>query len=245
MPTLAPQKTAPYVRPNGVLSLIERQRRGKLPQPITTHTLRTIGVPASIAHQPILALKFLGLIDEDGYPTEAFIRLRDAGSADYPGVLADIVRAAYAPIFQIIDPTEDDHQRILDAFQPYQPGGQRERMVQLFLALCAEAGIVPKPEGPARIRTPRPPSANPRRQRDQGKPPPDPPPDTRTNGRDHVDPPPLDPPRSDYHRLLATLIDGLPSNRQWGSKTDRDNWLTAMTSMIDWLIKSPVEPDSP
>ena len=52
-----------------------------------------------------------------------------------------ILRQAYADIFSVIQPetaTDSDYDR---AFRPYIPGGQRGRMITLFLGLCREAGI--------------------------------------------------------------------------------------------------------
>jgi hypothetical protein len=87
------------------------------------------------------ALRFLGLVYEDGRPSDKFQALAGAPDDKYKELLDKIIREAYRAEFGMIDPGKDTQSKIMNAFQPYQPRSQTMRMVMLFLALCREAGI--------------------------------------------------------------------------------------------------------
>ncbi|MBA2275802.1 MAG: DUF5343 domain-containing protein [Chloroflexi bacterium] len=89
------------------------------------------------------ALRFLGLVDEGGNRLEGFEQLRRANTDEYPGVLAEVVRAAYLPVFTIVDPATDSDTAIADAFRGYEPAAQREKMISIFRGLCVRAGLIP------------------------------------------------------------------------------------------------------
>lgn len=145
---------APYAPPSAVLEIIRRYRDAGLMTPFTPDVLMRAGVSESLAPRTLQALQLLDLIDEEsGEPTSQFEAIRRATTDDYPGTLAETLRSAYAEVFQFVDPTRDNQQRIEDAFREYQPAGQRRRMVTLFLGLCQEAGIIE--DGPP-ARPPRP-----------------------------------------------------------------------------------------
>jgi Family of unknown function (DUF5343) len=141
---MAEDKFAPYAPAKAVLAVIERFRDRGLPDPLTTSSLEQIGIQASNAPRTLQALRFLGLVDEGGNRLPAFEGLRTAKTTEYPDQLAEILRAAYLPIFTITDPAEDTDVQISDAFRGFQPSSQREKMVSLFMALCRAAGIVTK-----------------------------------------------------------------------------------------------------
>ena len=67
--------------------------------------------------------------------------LAAAPEEQYREFLAGAIRSAYETDFARIDPAQDSQKQIIDAFRPYQPRSQTQRMVMLFLALCREAGI--------------------------------------------------------------------------------------------------------
>jgi hypothetical protein len=141
--------------------------------PLTTESLEHIGVPDSMTPRTLQAIKFLGLIDEAGQPTESFERIKRASTDEYHAQLAEVIRAAYLPVFSIVNPGQDGDVAIADAFRRYEPSNQREKMVALFRGLCMEAGIItskprqrgggrkPRPEGSAKVSTGKPSSPTP------------------------------------------------------------------------------------
>src|SRR4051794_17744382 len=109
------QLRAPYAPPASVLSVIRRMHARGLPELIDESVLAMSDVPDSLHTRTLAALRFLGLVDDRSRRTELFTRLGKATTEEYPPLLAEIVRAAYAPVFESgIDPAEDNDQRIMD-----------------------------------------------------------------------------------------------------------------------------------
>lgn len=154
--------TGPYAPVKNVLDVVHRLRDRGLPVPLTADSIQTLGIPPGNAPRTLQAVKFLGLIDGKGGLTEPAERIRRASTEEYPSLFAEIIRAAYVPVFQLVDPAEDGEVKIADAFRQYDPAGQREKMVTLFLGLCEEAAVVQKTERQSqrqaapRRETPRP-----------------------------------------------------------------------------------------
>lgn len=155
----AERPTGPYAPVKNVLDVVHRLRDRGVPIPLTADSLTTIGVPDGNAPRTLQALKFLGLVDGKGQLTESAERLRRANTEEYPTLFAEVIRSAYVPVFQLVDPAQDDEIKVADAFRQYDPAGQREKMVTLFMGLCEEADIVPdsdkraqRPTAPRRER---------------------------------------------------------------------------------------------
>lgn len=220
----------PYAPAFPVLTIIRRVRDRGLPETLSTDTLRQLGVAEGNADRVLRALRFLALIDDEDHRTGSFDRLGRTREAEYERYLAEIVHRAYAAIFSAVDPAKEGAIAIHDAFRPYQPTGQRQRMVSLFLSLCRESGIVAG--GPVRgqFRARRATGA----QRA-----------TATRGssgqlagapdrglgevpiglhRDRVD-----------NSLLLALIDRLPLDGTW-TKTQRDKWINAVAAAVDLAV---------
>jgi hypothetical protein len=142
---------APYAPPSTVLHVINHYRQRDVPGKVTPTDLIQIGVSASLAPRTMGALEFLGLIDEEeGTTTDAFRALRFANDEQFPSVLAGVLQGAYKDIFDHVDPGTATLAAITNAFFPYSPGGQRDRMVILFLGLVAAAGL-PIKEAPKQM----------------------------------------------------------------------------------------------
>jgi Family of unknown function (DUF5343) len=131
----------PYAPPSHVVAVLKRARSRNLPDRITTDFLSLAGIPSPMAPRTTFALKFLGLTEDDGSPTNALHAIAATGESEYRELLAKAIRTAYAADFERIDPGVDNQKAIADAFARYQPRSQTSRMVMTFLGLCREAEI--------------------------------------------------------------------------------------------------------
>ncbi len=212
---------APYAPAKSVLSVIERYRDRGLPAPLTADALATVGVARTMAGWAHSGLRFLGLIDGEGNRLEPFERLKRATTDEYPTILAEIVRNAYLPVFNIVDPAKDNEIKVADAFRQYEPAAQRERMVALFYALCEVANIVPPRVRRAVTQVD---SAQPRPQRNVKLKTP------------LTAPLPPEPTITDDLRVITALIQQLPKDRNW-SKARREKWVATMSAAVDLIVE--------
>lgn len=137
----------PYAAPSNVIAVLQRARSRNLPDRVDSDFMRLAGVPDRSHNRVGVALRFLGLTDEGRRPTDTLRSLAAARDEEYREVLSATIRDAYREDFERIDPAEDTHATVKDAFKPYEPRSQTDRMVMLFLGLCREAGI-PVSEAP-------------------------------------------------------------------------------------------------
>jgi hypothetical protein len=224
-------RAAPYAPPANVLAVIRRLRDRGLPEVLTVQELTRLGIPEGNAPRTLQALRFLGLVDEEGRRTPNFDRLARVSVNEYPETLAEIIQRAYEDVFAIVDPAEANDIDLHDAFRHFRPEKQWHRMVVLFSALCREAGLMPG-GSPERTRTRRP-AGNAEREtahRRSRKP------STSTEdfeeqqtGRDGGEI------GRDYS-LLVALIRQLPRDGRW-TKGHRDKWLQAMEVNLDLLLE--------
>jgi hypothetical protein len=133
-------KFAPYAPPSAVLRVIQHYRSRDIPEKITITNLMQIGVTEALANRTMAALRFLGLVREDETTTDEFRALRFASEDEYRNVLSGILNAAYKDVLDHINLESASERDLNNAFIPYSPGGQRSRMITLFLALAMEAG---------------------------------------------------------------------------------------------------------
>ena len=131
----------PYAATANITAVLDRVRRINLPDRINSDFLEVVGVPEVSRGRVAEALRFLGLIDEAGRPTDVLQSLAGAHDDEVRDLLAGAVRGAYADDFARVDPSQDPQPRIIAAFRRYQPRSQTPRMVMLFLGLCRAAGI--------------------------------------------------------------------------------------------------------
>lgn len=236
MSTESPVQHVPYAPPSAVVGVIRQLRNRGLTEPVTSNSLQQVGVSSGNAARTLQALKFLGLVDDEGQIADTFKRLKTAGTDEYPATLAEVLNNTYHPVFNVVDPAEDEMTRIEDAFRLFEPSRQRGRMVTLFLGLCHEAGLVGEDRAPKA-------QSSPRKQQSRHT--------TSQQGQPRKSPPkkppaqePLieEPPRretqeppTDYP-LVTAIVQQLPKNGKWTQKR-HDLWVHAMTSAVDLAIE--------
>lgn len=206
------------------MAVINGFRERGLATPFTHDVLVRAGISESLVPRVQKALEGLDLVDKDGNPTPQLIQLRAVKTDEFKETLAEIVRAAYAEVFQFVNPATDDATRIADAFRGYEPAGQRGRMVTLFLGMCEAAGLV-KPDASRSKAPPR-------------------------NGRKAV-PTPVRPfrgasvgPRATVRNdgggtmppALMGLLASLPTGGDGWTSAHRDKFVTAFEHVLDFTI---------
>lgn len=128
-----------YGPAKAVISVIERFRGAGLPAVLTVESLPRVSVSESLAPRTLQSLKLLDMIDERGKPTQQFEDLRRAPTAEFKPELIDLLKSAYAPVFEVVEPANATYEQVQDAFRSFTPQGQRDRMVSLFLSLLEYA----------------------------------------------------------------------------------------------------------
>ena len=131
----------PYTPPSNVKSVLQRLRTRNLPDRIDNEYLRDSGIPEGTIARTLFALRFLGLIDEGGLLNEPLKSIHTSTDEEYQAILSGLIREAYKEVFNVVDPSQDTQDRILNVFRRYTPASQRDRMVIFFLGMCREAGI--------------------------------------------------------------------------------------------------------
>jgi len=225
---------APYAATGNVVSVIRLFRQAGLSWPMTNDVIARTGVSEGNAPRTLNTFQFLKLIDEKGNRTEILDKLGRATSEEYPTVLEDIIREAYADIFAFIDdPSTASDVMFFDAFRTKQPEKQRSRMVSLFKGLCKEANLLKggPPKVQRRIKSSLTKTADKskkepiRQERQLGV-------DLTGNGSEY------------WYRKLEPLFTKLPkpSNPHW-RPDEREKWHQALTALLDLYIEIDSGPD--
>lgn len=225
---LAPNGQAPYTTTPAVTTFLNRCRV-QLPKEVTTDVLIKIGIKETIVPRTLQSLRLLDLLKEDGQPTETLEALSKARPDQYKDELASWLRSVYADVFTYAEPSAASSDEIRNAFWGYEPRGQIDSMIRLFLGLCEEAGIV---EGEKRV--PSSPKASPRRSTEAGAA------FVKKQLSRGTKAPPVDS-LGDLPAGLIGLLRDLPSSKRW-TKADRDAFLAAFTGVLDYTIRVG-EPD--
>lgn len=234
---------APYAPPQAVLAVLDFDRKRGLPTPVTVETVERVGVSAALAPRTAQALKVLDLIDEDGSPTPAMLGLRKASTEEYQQRLTEVLETAYGEVFRYVDPREDDVERVRDAFRHFTPVGMQDRMVTLFLGLCATAGIIdeaprgrgrpPKIQGQSK-------ATNTARSRRKA---------TKTVDAIVTEQPPefrpSPPPSSGQHPFIEGLLQSLPDVGSVWPDAKRKDWTDAATAVFNMIYERPPEDSVP
>jgi len=134
---------APYASTGSITKVIEKHRQVGL-QTMSLQRLEQIGVTESLAPRTLQALVFLGFYDENGSVTPEFDALRHAEKHEFKPRLAALLREAYAPVLEVLDPATATPLDVENAFRGYLPTGQLARIVQLFMGLMIYADLMPE-----------------------------------------------------------------------------------------------------
>jgi len=162
---LTSNSNAPYAPAATIIGLLKRFRDKGLSFPVTYEVLLRAGIAESLVSRIHQTLQLLELITEDGQATEVLQKIRAVPEKDYQATLQAWLKQVYAEVFSFADPATDDTVQVRDAFRTYLPHAQQDRMVTLFMALCAEAGLAPdhrKAETKPRVRSASQPAPKPR-----------------------------------------------------------------------------------
>jgi hypothetical protein len=153
----------PYGPTRGTLQSLQLLRRTTPPR-IDSDFLRVNKIAPGNEYKVVGALKFLGLIDDEGRPSDSSRLLKTKG-ATYTLALQDIVRNAYSGVFRGLKPNELTRDAIYNYFVT--GGGLGAEMAtkatRFLIRLCRLAEIEiapdtaqPAPRGRRRTRSPRP-----------------------------------------------------------------------------------------
>lgn len=142
--SIQPDGPAPYAPASAVIDVVLQHRDRGLPTPITTEVIGRAGVTDALAPRVMKALTLFDLVDGEGHGTDQFTELAQAAEPDFKDRFAAVLKAAYADVFQYVNPATDPPERIRDQFRHYRPRGQQERMVTLFMGLCEYSGLAPE-----------------------------------------------------------------------------------------------------
>src|SRR3954447_670157 len=93
------ERLRPYAAPGNVIETLRRYRSLNLPATLELTDLITAGVPEGNVSRTLVALKFLGLVNEANEPTDWWRRLCAATDEEYRAQLADLLRKAFAEVF--------------------------------------------------------------------------------------------------------------------------------------------------
>lgn len=225
---VTPDKPGPYTAASTILQFLGLNRSRGLPPTVNAETLARAGVAESLIPRTLQALQTLDLISDNGSPTPTLDALRRAPEAEYKARMAEWLNAAYADVLQFIDPAEADEVAIRDAFRNYNPVGQQARMVSLFMALYAAAGVRAEKASPQRAATPR--SVAPRsavlRQVV-----------SRAGARQQPDRKPSPPAPAGLPPTIAALLTDLPKSGSGWTQERRDKFIAIFESMLDYNYK--------
>ncbi len=126
----------PYARLTGMKEFMAFVREPDWkPETINPNLLQTLGIAKSKEREAIHALRFLGILADDGTPTIEFDSLKQ----DYLGTMKRLVFEKYKELFKIIPANLVNQSRLVKFFGL--SADTSEYQAKLFAWFCEEAGI--------------------------------------------------------------------------------------------------------
>jgi Family of unknown function (DUF5343) len=132
---------APYASTGSITTVIEKHRQVGL-QSMSLQRLQQIGITEALAPRTMHTLTTLDFYDDQGNVTPEFDALKKVPEHDFKPRLTALLREAYAPILEVLDPATATPLDVENAFRGFEPTGQIPRMVQLFMGLMIYAGVM-------------------------------------------------------------------------------------------------------
>lgn len=126
----------PYARLTGMTQFMNFVREpGWKPDVITVDLLKKLDMAPSKERETVYTLKFLGLVADDGVPTEQFDNLKQ----DYQDTLKKLVLEKYGQLFRLLPANMINQARLVKFFGL--SADTSEYQAKLFAWLCEQAGI--------------------------------------------------------------------------------------------------------
>lgn len=141
----ATKKVAPYASVKAMSQFFRTVRGINPPDRVDAKFLRIHGIGPRNEWSVVHAVRFLGLVDDEGIPTENFTSIQVKGAA-FQDNLKTLIGAAYADLFNTFGALPEDKQKLQNFFvENYSPATAKKATV-CFIGLCREAGME-LPEG--------------------------------------------------------------------------------------------------
>lgn len=140
---LEPGDKAPYTTVSALLTTLRwfRDKSGARNK-IDADVLARAGVPDSLTSRTLRSLISLDLIDESGIPSGQWLEMASIrGEDEYVARFGEWLKDTYRELLSFADPSTDTYARVLQGFRGYEPSGQRQNMVALFLGLWKYAEL--------------------------------------------------------------------------------------------------------
>ena len=216
---------APYAPLSNVEQALDHYR-SKAPKVLNKDLMSRIGFSQTYGDRVLFALRWLGLIDGEGKPTEAFAGLQRGSDKECQERLAEAIRVAYKKVFEAVDPATGSDDEIANAFRSYSPVAQSHLMVPLFMGLCKKAGIVP----PGRVPNKRGLGGERKRRKDSAK--------SRSPESTPVGSQDRDSQRANPwdDQVILGLLKKLPTSCEW-TADERGRWFQAFESSLDVVVR--------
>jgi hypothetical protein len=138
--TNTPPKFPYTTRPAALRKFLGEVPRRPRPAKVNQDLLASWEIRGNDATTVTRVLKALGLVSPSNEPSEAYSGFMHAGTG--PAVLADRIRATYAPLFNaVLEPHKESHETLRNLFNIHSGGAPAtiEYQIQTFKALCENA----------------------------------------------------------------------------------------------------------